>query len=690
MALGDSHAGGGTGTGEWAAGAGADWGGGNGVGFGGWGGFGGTNPNANIDWASIIGPMPGTVDFNLPDFNIGGAGGGAISGGGGQPAIAGGMLSDMLFDQTPVTSQVPDLLTDLSQIPQDVFGPQPMAPSMAVAPSFSMVGLNPQWSDLEDTDFSTANVNERDARTVAGVAMAENRGNGGLGMQTVMNAAQNRAANDWGGFGTGLVGQMTAPGQFAAPYTGAIDPNTMDMARQALAGTLPDLTSGAQSFRADRESANHGVHQALEQQGSQALYGHVFSDYAPSPQMASIPTPPERPAEFGGSYMGLEGTGGAPAPAADFGLLADTLQGPTFDAPAPSMAAQAPSWFDSYGPMIDSAMGAARGAGSSIASALGGSWGPTNSIYDRVQEYTEPTGITGPKDYTERAPSYREQPAPTLDQQMAAARSDLAARMEQRGRDVAAGGFSFPYGEQRPSLAAFADSPTALAAAQGLQGPTYAQAPAPEQSWAGSFLSGVIPSAQAAAPDPYGFSGLSPATGRGMQEVLTNWSGQYASTPPSMAQSAAPPAMPAPIDVPSMPEPRGYSPPSTPMPPERPAEFSQAAQPAASSGITMSDVAKYGMPLVGGLVGGPAGALAGAGLYAAGSWLSGLGGAGSAAGGPPVSNPFGYGSQGDYSQPQGTGTGSGSGAGAAPAPAPVAPVKKQAIHMPSRGSWLYL
>ena len=667
--------------------------------------------------------------------------------------VGGGFLNSVLFDQTPITAQVPDLLTDLSKVTPDLFAQGLLGPSMsfspsigmAAAPAMSLPSLSPAVSDLVDeVDRSTSKVNEKDARTVAGIAMAENRGMGGLGMQSVMNAGMNRAATDWGGLGTSLPGQMTAPGQFAAPYSGPIDPNTLDMARQALAGTLPDLTDGARSFRADRPSANDAAHRSLEALGSQSLYGHVFSDYAPP-----APTPPERPAEFGRNFADLYSGStqdpmiGGPGGSIVNGLLADAP--PTVDVASAPTPAAAASWYDGFAPAMESAMGAVRGMGNSIAGAFAAGLGPRNSIYDRVQEYTEPSGIRSPREYTDRLPSF-EQPGPTPDQRMAAARAGLAARMEQRTRDVVAGGYSFPYGEQRPSLQAFMDSPAMTAWNQ--PSTAFAQAPAPapspaQQSWGGSFLSGLGPSGAMAAtpaPGPYGFSGLSPATGKGMQEVLSNWGGQYASTPPTPAATdfvaMGPTSLPAPVDVPTLAQPASYTPTSVPTPPERPTDIAPAAAaprsasssvptpperptdiaPAAaaprsasssvpmpperpadlvapqapSTGITMGDVAKYGLPVVGGLAGGPAGALAGMALYQGGSWLAGKipDGTFGTPGGEPISDPYAYGPNGDYpAVQQAVYGGAQQGAGAAPAPAPVrTPVR--AIHMPARNAWL--
>lgn len=99
--------------------------------------------------------------------------------------------------------------------------------------------------------------------TAARTAWAEARGDGATGMQAVLNVVMNRANHPrwWGG---GVVGVCRAPWQFSCWNAG--DPNlpkllavddtdpqfaiALDLARNAVAGDLSDITGGADSYYA--------------------------------------------------------------------------------------------------------------------------------------------------------------------------------------------------------------------------------------------------------------------------------------------------------------------------------------------------------------------------------------------------------------------------------------------------------
>lgn len=720
--LGDTHAGGGVGTGEWAAGAGANWSGSGDFGSvsnpgysGGWGWSNGGAPAGGgflSGMFSTAGNMFGYgLPWNDPRYNVDPLTGQAYIGSLYSPeAIAAGQ-SPARPDPVPVAGTPradlpsPNATPMMGMMPPSFAQPiafgdleftalDPLASIQSFAPaSLAQLGLledsypsissfspvmpnlsSPLYDAIEIQDGPPESYNERDARTVAGVAYNENRGNGMLGMQSVMNAGNNRAIADFSGRGYGIAREMTAPGQFAAPYTGRMDPMLMDMAGLAVQGQLPDLVNGYQSFRADRPGAGSSYHDKMEPLGSMAFMGHVFSDQPY--ELAGLP--PERPAEFGPSYA--------------------------------------------LGPAL---MDEQSFANVSVPGLAAPSYEESGKIAGRLRDE-----------------SYQ----PTEAEVMAAARAELTDRMNQRADDVARSQGTIAYNSYPESYRDFYSNPVMAAYNQPAAAPVdvpaaietmVAQAqPAAAPQGYGGFLSSFSPisAAQAAArpsaradfspaplegvPGPYDRS-VTPGASSGFGVSVPGWSADRFTSPAPATRDivaagrgrapAEAPAAPAPAAAPSRSAPAPAAPAAAPAPEVDymagyyvdPLTGKAYGTPPAQESSAWQTAAKYGLPILGGLAGGPIGALAGAGL----GWLAGrVDGSsfGSGAAGSGGADPYGAmnyagGGQGDGVTNavgwQGQGAANAATAAAATPVAPPPPkttVRERQIHMPLRNDWLYL
>ena len=419
------------------------------------------------------------------------------------------------------------------------------------------------------------------------------------------------------------------------------------------------------------------------------------------------------PDYFGeGAYGGGWGGGliGGPAPdlvgpATTGGILGDTPAGYEYAATAPAYEmpsmAQPPAEVFSRelamgsGPAPMSNMSTIAGASAPLGSAFG-PMGPTDvpgaqppdqdrrdAMLDNAPRDWRGTDFTVNQDTTSRSTGRD----PASNRSIAGAGNELALGLDRRAQDMQRQEYAY---DRQPAFANTAQA--ALAApSPAFAGPAVAAPPAQ--------------TAQALAPRQ---ESLVEIVGRELGI------GRAQAAQPAFAQPAvaAPPAQPAPVGVSTVPAPAPPAPgpaPAAPAPaPAAPAPAAPAPAPAApASGYYVDPLtrraygpgvvpetpawataARYGLPVVGGLVAGPAGALIGSGL----GWL-----AGKAAttdwtspreGGPAFGAPP-FGGSGGPESPAG-GLSSAQSALAAPAPAapaPAAPTPRNAIWDPLRKQW---
>lgn len=273
-------------------------------------------------------------------------------------------LSSAAFDPTPVAQQATTLTQPVSLASVEQAAREIATPSMTLtklsAPlsNFSPISGSASipksagFSTTTPTDTSSVNFNkdtsptfmsfdrsanpdvyDRNANTAYNTLMTEAR-NDVASMPGVAATLGNRARTNWGGYGTDINSQATARSQ----YTGLTDRNIARAQREVasgdpravaaseaasriaaalVSGELDDPTGGARSYRVTGSPSP--VHDRLERAGSVALGSHTFSDFA------STPTPPSRPAEYGGQTNASLSSLTGPTPEAfRFSRLADT------------------------------------------------------------------------------------------------------------------------------------------------------------------------------------------------------------------------------------------------------------------------------------------------------------------------------------------------------------------------------
>lgn len=137
--------------------------------------------------------------------------------------------------------------------------------------------------------------------TLASILQGEAATEGQRGMQAVANVINNRALANFGGYGTNLVDQATANGQFqgqSRPSATAIS-----VARQLIGGTLPDITGGA-TYYANPSASTAGWARNLNAGNALQIGNHFFTNnQAGVPftgQVASVPVPQAAPPYNGG------------------------------------------------------------------------------------------------------------------------------------------------------------------------------------------------------------------------------------------------------------------------------------------------------------------------------------------------------------------------------------------------------
>lgn len=117
-----------------------------------------------------------------------------------------------------------------------------------------------------------------DARTtLASIIQGEAGGEGLRGMQAVGQVISNRAAQNYGGYGSDLVSQATARMQFQGQAT-RISPQAYQVADQALAGQLPNVVGpGAVNYANPGDSTARWARN-LNSSNSFQLGNHYFTD----------------------------------------------------------------------------------------------------------------------------------------------------------------------------------------------------------------------------------------------------------------------------------------------------------------------------------------------------------------------------------------------------------------------------
>lgn len=114
--------------------------------------------------------------------------------------------------------------------------------------------------------------------TLASIIQGEAGGEGLRGMQAVGQVISNRAAQNYGGYGSDLVSQATARMQFQGQSLSRISPQAYQVADQALAGQLPDVVgSGAVNYANPGDSSARWARN-LNSDNSFQLGNHYFTD----------------------------------------------------------------------------------------------------------------------------------------------------------------------------------------------------------------------------------------------------------------------------------------------------------------------------------------------------------------------------------------------------------------------------
>jgi hypothetical protein len=158
-----------------------------------------------------------------------------------------------------------------------------------------------------------------DLQTLASILQGEAGGEGLTGLQAVASVIQNRAKQNFSGYGSGLMDQALARQQFQG-QSSKVGPEALQVAQQLTGGQLPDITHGAVYY------ANPGASSAswarnLNDQNALKIGNHYFTDNAKGAPFSG--------AQFAGMPDGPKGQE-AYAPPAPFGSMA----------PSPSMTAQ--------------------------------------------------------------------------------------------------------------------------------------------------------------------------------------------------------------------------------------------------------------------------------------------------------------------------------------------------------------
>jgi hypothetical protein len=117
-----------------------------------------------------------------------------------------------------------------------------------------------------------------DLKTLASILQGEAGGEGVSGMQAVANVIQNRASQNFSGYGNGLLDQALAEQQFQGQ---AKNPSkaARDMAAQLINGQVPDITGGALYYANPSDSSAQWARN-LNSGNALKIGNHYFTDNA--------------------------------------------------------------------------------------------------------------------------------------------------------------------------------------------------------------------------------------------------------------------------------------------------------------------------------------------------------------------------------------------------------------------------
>lgn len=226
-----------------------------------------------------------------------------------------------------------------------------------------------------------------DIDTLASIIQGEAGGEGLQGMQAVANVIQNRANNNFSGYGTSPVAQALARKQFQGQ--GRAGPAARSVAEQLVSGQLPDVTGGA-LYYANPVDSTAGWARRLNSGNALKIGNHYFTDndqgtpFQPSAVGQTIAAP-------AGGAPAVTSGGGAPNAAA---AAAAAKLPPT--PPAPT----APGGFlSALGSLLVGAANASPAA--SVPSLNAPMHAPTNNgdplgLGDQTTSPLDPSGQTAP------------------------------------------------------------------------------------------------------------------------------------------------------------------------------------------------------------------------------------------------------------------------------------------------------
>lgn len=162
-----------------------------------------------------------------------------------------------------------------------------------------------------------------DIETLASILQGEAGGEGLQGMQAVANVIQNRANQNFSGYGKSLLEQALAKNQFQG-QSSKVGPEAKAVAAQLASGGVPDVTGGA-LYYANPGASTASWARRLNDQNALKIGNHYFTNNAKGEPFAGNPYAglPDGP-KGQESYPGLGGapTGLASATSPQGGILA--------------------------------------------------------------------------------------------------------------------------------------------------------------------------------------------------------------------------------------------------------------------------------------------------------------------------------------------------------------------------------
>lgn len=177
-----------------------------------------------------------------------------------------------------------------------------------------------------------------DIQTLASIIQGEAGGEGLLGMQAVADVIRNRAAQNFSGYGNGLLDQALARNQFQGQSSKA-GPEALSVAQQLKAGQIPGVTKGA-LYYANPGASTASWARRLNDSNALKIGNHYFTNNANGAPFegnafAGLPDGPKGQEAYeapglGGQPQGLSvaGTpggilGGIPQDVADYAAAPD-------------------------------------------------------------------------------------------------------------------------------------------------------------------------------------------------------------------------------------------------------------------------------------------------------------------------------------------------------------------------------